>query len=451
MVIQIPISFIVSTSLVFGSVQNIESQVLPKSLKTDKPNFIIIMADDMGYGDISCYGNQQIKTPNLDRMAKQGVRFIDFHSNGAVCSPTRAALLTGKYQQRTGITGVITAKSHREVGFALSEHTFAEALKKNGYSTGIFGKWHLGYDPKYNPVNQGFDEFIGYVSGNVDYQSHVDQEGNADWWVADKLKNENGYSTDLISRNAIKFIEKQQGKPFLLYIAHEAPHSPYQNRSSKGDRYPGAKNGIDFPTSGSEKDVATMYKDMVEILDEGIGETISTLKRLGLYENTIVLFFSDNGATSKGSNGFLRGFKGSVWEGGHRVPAIIQWPGHIKSGWISNETVLTMDIFPTMLDLAGIVKPKEIDGVSLVNHLLLQKPLDSRPLFWDTGRSIAARKGKWKLVLPEPNSKPELYDLEKDLEEKDNVADQNPSIVNELLSELKEWKVNVNKGVKKIS
>lgn len=447
----LPLNLLMYISFINGFAQNSESQHSSQRPKNNKPNFIIILADDLGYGDISCYGNTKINTPNLDQMSREGVLFLDFHSNGAVCSPTRASLLTGKYQQRTGITGVITAKEHRKVGLALSEVTIAEALKKEGYVTGIFGKWHLGYAPKYNPVNQGFDEYIGYVSGNVDYQSHVDQEGNADWWKADKLKNEKGYSTDLISRNAIDFIVRQQKKPFLLYIAHEAPHSPYQNRNSKADRYPGTINGIDFPTIGSEKDVRTIYKDMVEILDESVGETMKTLKRLGLYENTIVLFFSDNGAVSFGSNGVLRGYKGSVWEGGHRVPAIIQWPGHIKSGWISQETVLTMDIFPTLLDLAGFKGSNQIDGASMAAHLLYQKSMVPRTVFWQHGNQYAVRKDKWKLVGTGINAKPELYNIVLDLEEKYNVADDYPDLINELQMEYKKWESKVNNGVKKIS
>lgn len=295
-----------------------------------RPNFILIMADDLGYGDIGCFGNMQIKTPVIDQMAKEGVRFTNYHSNGAVCSPTRAALMTGNYQQRAGVTGVITAKNHRDTGMPLSETTIAEVLKKEGYSTGMFGKWHLGYPAKFNPVHQGFDEFQGYVSGNVDYHSHVDQEGYADWWKSDTLKPDTGYSTDLITRYAGDFISRHRSNPFFLYIAHEAPHSPYQDRNSKADRFPGARNGIDFLVQGSEKDKAAVYKNMIEILDENIGSVVNTLKRFGLYENTVIIFCSDNGAPGKmGSNGVLSGFKGSVWEGGHRVPAVMQWPGHI--------------------------------------------------------------------------------------------------------------------------
>lgn len=419
----------------------------------NKPNFIIILADDMGYGDISCYGNTQIMTPNLDQMAKEGVRFLDFHSNGAVCSPTRASLLTGKYQQRTGITDVITAKDHREIGLSLSQKTIAEALKNEGYATGIFGKWHLGYDEKYNPIHQGFDEFTGYVSGNIDYQSHIDQAGYPDWWKADKVENEKGYSTNLITNNAIDFIKRHKEKPFLLYIAHEAPHFPYQGLNSKAIRLPhspGTVNRDEIPSNGPAKDIFPVYKEMIEILDSDIGKTLNILKELKLDKNTFVIFCSDNGALKPGSNGMLNGFKGSVWEGGHRVPAIVRWPEHIKPGWLSQEVILTMDIFPTLLELAGSVKHSKIDGVSIANHLLYQKPLAPRTLYWQYGNKYAVREGKWKLVVLGLNAKPELYDMILDCEEKNNIAEDHLNIVNVLQSEYKKWELNVNKGVKKI-
>ena len=172
------------------------------------PNIIVIIADDLGYGDISCYGNSTINTPNLDLLAQNGIKFTDFHSNGAVCSPTRAALMTGKYQQRTGISGVITAKSHITVGLHLNEITIAEEFKNHGYKTGMYGKWHLGYSKSHNPTLQGFDEFTGFVSGNIDYHAHIDQEGYLDWWKGSKIKNEKGYSTDLITNYGVKFINQ---------------------------------------------------------------------------------------------------------------------------------------------------------------------------------------------------------------------------------------------------
>ncbi len=416
--------------------------------KPDSPNIIYILADDMGYGDIGCYGNKNIKTPNLDKLADEGIRFTDFHSNGAVSSPTRAALLTGKYQQRTGITGVITAKSHRDVGLPLSENTIADILRKEGYKTGIFGKWHLGYSKKYNPIHQGFDEFIGYMSGNVDYHSHVDQEGYYDWWRGDELINQRGYTTDLITENAIDFIQRNKENPFFLYIAHEAPHSPYQNRESKADRCPGGVPGVDFPVSGSEKDIPSIYKDMVEILDENVGKTMEVLKELKLDNKTVVIFCSDNGANKNGSNGILKGFKGSVWEGGHRVPAIIRWSGRIKQGVTSNEPVLTMDIMPTILEIAGHENYTGIDGISLADHLLNNKPLPPRSLFWQHGNYYSIRKNDWKLVVYKKHEDPELYNLKSDVKEVFDVSDENPGIVKELLEDLTEWQKNVLEGVK---
>ncbi|NQT02271.1 MAG: sulfatase-like hydrolase/transferase [Planctomycetes bacterium] len=196
----------------------------------ERPNIILIMADDLGYGDIGCYGSKKIRTPNIDALARGGLRFTDYHSNCPVCSPTRAALLTGRYQQRCGIEGVVTAAKHRHTGMALEEVTFAEVLKRRGYATGIFGKWHVGYNVEFNPAKQGFDEFIGYVSGNVDYHSHIDQAGFEDWWKNLQKVPEEGYCTDLITKHGVDFIERHKDGPFCLYLPHEAPHYPYQGR-----------------------------------------------------------------------------------------------------------------------------------------------------------------------------------------------------------------------------
>lgn len=425
------------------------SPKLPPDQATRKPNIILIMADDLGYGDIGSYGNTTVKTPNLDRLAREGIRFTDFHSNGVVCSPTRAALLTGRYQQRSGVSGVITAKSHRHEGLPLKEVTLAEALKGEGYVTGMFGKWHLGYDKQYNPIQQGFDEFIGFVSGNIDYHSHVDQEGYYDWWKGDELINQKGYSTDLIARNANDFIERHKDEPFFLYIAHEAPHYPFQNRQSKADRAPGGQLGKDFPAAGSEEAVAAIYKDMIEIMDEAIGSTLNVLKTSGLERHTVVIFCSDNGASRQGSNGNLRGRKGSVWEGGHRVPAIVRWPGAIEAGRVSNATGMTMDIFPTVMELVGMSNAfHAVDGVSLSSHLLHAQPLPERMLFWQHvdqrgNHHYAVRDGQWKLVLPAGQQEAGLFNLEKDIRESRDIASRNSRRVASMLEELDVWKIDV--------
>jgi len=409
-----------------------------------RPNLVVILADDLGYGDVGCYGNRRIRTPNLDALAAGGVRFTDFHSSGAVCSPTRAGLVTGRYQQRCGIPAVLTAAHHRDKGLPLGEITFAEQLKRVGYTTAIFGKWHLGYAPRFNPVNQGFDRFRGYVSGNVDYFSHVDQTGVADWWDGPERSPEEGYVTHLITEHSVRFIEENRDRPFCLYVAHEAPHYPYQGPHDKAVRIAGKKG---WPIRGARKDVAAAYKEMIEALDEGIGRIVETLKRLGLERDTFIFFFSDNGATGPGSNGPLRGKKATLWEGGHRVPAIAYWPGKIAAGRLCAEPTISFDLFPTLLELGRAPMPKDrkIDGASLAPLLLEGKSLGERTLFWAHGKSRAVRRGDWKLLLAGRGRqrKPRLFNLAEDLGEKRDLADAEPDRVRSMTRALAEWEKDV--------
>jgi len=410
----------------------------------DRPNIILIMADDLGYGDIGCYGSPKIRTPNIDALAKGGMKFTDYHSNGAVCSPTRAALLTGRYQQRSGIEGVIYAKGPtRRTGLALEETTFAELLKTNGYATGIFGKWHLGYNVEFNPARQGFDEFRGYVSGNVDYHSHIDGAGFDDWWKNLEKVPEDGYCTDLITKHGIDFIERHKDKPFCLYLPHEAPHYPYQRREDPPERLPDGKKG---KQAKGEK-IAQAYKEMVEVMDEGIGKIVETVRRLGLERKTFIFFCSDNGATKNGSNGSLAGYKGSLWEGGHRLPAIAYWPGKIPPETVTSQIVLGMDLFPTMLSIAGANLPSglKLDGVDLTGMLTKNKNLPERTLFWRYRKQKAVRKGRWKLLVQD--NKERLYDLDDDLGENINLAGTRPNMVRMLQNELAAWEREVSAGV----
>ncbi|WP_430933485.1 sulfatase [Saccharicrinis sp. 156] len=416
--------------------------------KTEQPNIIIIMADDLGYGDLSCYGNKYINTPNLDKMAHEGIRFTDFHSNGPVCSPTRAALLTGKYQQRVGIDGVVTAKHHRHHGLATSEKTFAESFKEAGYVTGMFGKWHVGYQTKFNPVHQGFDEYIGYVSGNVDYHSHIDQEGYEDWWYDDTLKKESGYSTDLITKHSVDFIKRHKDKPFLLYIPHEAPHGPFQGRNSKAERSIGWKNDPKLKVNIPQEELDLIYKEMVEVMDEGIGKVMSTLKDLNLHKNTFVFFCSDNGGIKKvGSNGPLKGYKSNLWEGGHRVSAMAWFPGKIAPNQVNDQTILTMDLYPTIVDMIGAEMPKEIDGISIKNLLFKGEDLPQRELFWGYVKRRAMRKGDWKLMLPNKEAEPMLFNLKSDIGETNNVANENPELVKEMVEKIDLWERAIKNNI----
>ena len=305
------------------------------------PNIVVIMADDLGYGDIGPYDGW-IDTPRLDRMARDGMRFLDFHSSGNVCSPTRAGLMTGRYQQRAGIPGVLfanPARSSHDDGIEAGELTLAEALRARGYATGIFGKWHLGYRARFNPVRHGFDEFRGFVSGNIDYRSHVDTMGRADWWRDDELSTEAGYATHLVTEYALRFIERHRDRPFFLYLPHHAPHYPFQGPDDPADRAVGGE----FDPRGSVADRRRAYRDMVREMDAGVGEVLDALEAHGIADRTLVWFFSDNGAAQWGSNGPLRGLKATDWEGGHRLPSIAVWPARIPAGTESNQLVSALD------------------------------------------------------------------------------------------------------------
>ena len=417
----------------------------------EAPNIVLIMADDLGYGDIGCFGNEEIQTPAIDQLAIEGMRFTDFHSNGAVCSPTRAALLTGRYQQRSGIEGVIRAdpKSEtRQRGLSIEEVTIADHMKEAGYKTGIVGKWHLGYRVEFNPINQGFDYYRGYVSGNVDYHSHVDQAGFPDWWHDLEKVEEKGYVTDLITKYSIEFIEEHQDQPFFLYVAHEAPHYPFQGRKDKADRYPGFR-GKRIPVHGTRKDRKGAYKEMIEVMDEGIGKIMAKLEELKLKTNTLVIFCSDNGGIKDiGNNGKLHGTKGSLWEGGHRVPAIAVWPGYVKQGSVSNETVLSMDFFPTFVNLSKSEKNEEFDfdGVDITRLLIEGHSLADRTVFWRYGNQKSARFNNWKLIIDNDTTK--LFDLGADISETINLVNLEENMTNQLEIELNQWEKEVLSGVK---
>ncbi len=424
------------------------------------PNIVVIMADDLGYGDISPYGGW-IDTPRLDRMAEEGMRFLDFHSSGNVCSPTRAGLMTGRYQQRAGIPGVLFANPARpshDDGIGAGEVTLAEALRARGYATGIFGKWHLGYRARFNPVRHGFDEFRGFVSGNIDYHSHVDTMGRADWWRDDELSTQEGYATHLVTEHALRFIERQRDRPFFLYLPHHAPHYPFQGPDDPADRAVGGE----FDPRGSVANRRRAYRDMVREMDTGIGEVLDALEAHGIADRTLVWFFSDNGAAQWGSNAPLRGLKATDWEGGHRVPSIAVWPGRIPAGTESAQLASTLDVMPTLLALvgrggigaatsgAGATTLPPFDGVDLSPVLLRREALAPRQLFWGADGTFwngaAVRDGPWKLLIDRHDGAPGppmLFNLDDDLGEQDDLAAAHPDRVERLLAALEAWRAEV--------
>ena len=409
---------------------------------TTPTNFVIIMADDLGYGDLSCYGGR-IPTPNIDKLAAGGLRFLDFHSNGSVCSPTRAALMSALYQQRVGVPEVIVARADRPAhrwGLDDQLTTLSEALGQAGYRTALFGKWHLGYLPQFHPTRHGFDEFRGYLSGNVDYFSHIDQTGRFDWWRNEQLEDDTGYVTHLITKYAIDFLSESSTRPFFLYLAHEAPHYPYQGPNDGPDRTVGGR----FANHGSRKDRHRAYAEMITELDNSVGAVHGKLRELGIADNTLIWFSSDNGATPLGSNGPLRGHKGSLWEGGHRVPSIASWPGTIPAS-STKELAMTFDIAVTVTAIAGATWPHTVDGWDLRRSWQTRQTANNqRTVFWEFRERQAVREGRWKLHAHRNGGRPRLYDLEHDLCEQRNIAHQHPDIVVSLQTKLNAWSRNVN-------
>jgi arylsulfatase A len=412
--------------------------------KPTQPNIILIMADDLGYGSLGCYGNTVVRTPHIDQLAKSGIRFTDFHSNGPLCSPTRAALLTGRYQQRCQWVAdeelsPVFQQQRRENpiqrwawGISTKELTIAELLKQHGYHTGIIGKWHLGYDVKFHPLNFGFAEFRGFMGGNVDYHTHIASHGlkELDWWHNREIKNEIGYTTDLLTSYATDFIAKHKERPFFLYLSHAAVHVPLQGRD---------------PTA--KKSATATYQEMLSCLDESVGKVLDELRKQQLEKQTLVIFCSDNGGVPVAGinvNGKLSGKKGTLAEGGLRVPMIASWPSVIPAGTTNDETIMSMDILPTCAGLAAAKLPAshEWDGCNITTSLQGKSSLPDRVLHWSSGEAWAIRRSKWKLIGRGANASA-LYDLKHDLAETTNLIKNETKLVDELLALHRQWSAKV--------
>jgi arylsulfatase A len=422
------------------------------------PNIVLIVADDLGYGDVGCYGSTINQTPHIDALAAEGIRFTDFHSSGPMCSPTRAALLTGRYQQRFGeiFDTAIDGRLHRDRGLPHKAVTVAELLKTQGYATACFGKWHLGYVPPWLPPSQGFDVFRGLGSGDGDFHTHVDRSGNEDWWHNNELEMEDGYTTDLLTRHSVRFIKQHHEEPFFLYVPHLGIHFPWQGpddppHRQKGIAYHADKWGV-IPNPG---DVRPHVKAMIESVDDSVGQIIAALEEFQVDRNTLVVFTSDNGGyltygenfRQISSNGALRGQKTELYEGGHRVPTIIRWPGRIEAG-VSNAIGHSTDLLPTFGSLAGISDDQyTTDGTDLSSLLFEGQSLPSRLLYWRVFTDHAVRHGPWKLLITEQAT--ELFRLDSDLGEQNNIADQHPQVVQRLTQEWHRWEDRVNASARK--
>jgi arylsulfatase A-like enzyme len=404
-----------------------------------RPNLIVILADDLGCPDIRLYDGW-VETPHIERMAREGMRFTDFHSNSSVCSPTRAALLTGRYQQRYGIVDVRIEEEGRDGGLPESTITLPEALRQNGYATALFGKWHLGYHDRDNPVDHGFDEFIGFLGGGADYHKHTG------WRNGLKREAPVGYSTDIITAKSVDFIHRHKDKPFFLFISHQAVHNPNQTREDA----PQGRAG-DWKQNQISDINRPRYKQLVLNLDASVGTILATLRQTGLAESTLVFFFSDNGDVRMSPvERSYRGGKFSQYESGHRVPAVAWWPGRIQADTKSDELLAGFDLFPTFIDIAGISEgaPENLDGKSAKVVLLENKssPAAGRDLFfgYEPKLGTALRRGNWKLIVKDGDL--QLYNLAKDPKEETNVAAGNEETVKSMRDAIEGFKMTVVPG-----
>ncbi len=396
------------------------------------PNIVVILADDLGYADLGCQGAKDIRTPNVDSLAKSGIRFTNGYVSCPVCSPTRAGLMTGRYQQRFGHEFNPGPNPAPNFGLPVTEATLAERLRKAGYATGIMGKWHLGFDPPRQPLQRGFDEFFGFLAGAHGYLETG--EGRNSIRRANEDANLSGYLTDALGRESVAFIDRHKDQPFFLYLPFNAIHTPMQATEKYEQRF----------ASIADKKRRTMA-GMLSALDDNVGLVLKKLADEKLDERTLIFFLSDNGGPTAGNgsrNDPLRGFKGQVLEGGIRIPFIVRWKGQLPAGKVCDEPVISLDIHPTCLAVAGykgeIPKDKPLDGVNLLPYLRGEKtgaPHDV--LYWRFGPQAAIRRGAYKLVRMKEGDG--LYDLANDVGEAKDLSKARPEILRKLAEAYEKW------------
>jgi arylsulfatase A-like enzyme len=401
-----------------------------------KPNILLIVVDDLGYADLGVQGATDVRTPHIDSLASGGIRFTNAYASGAVCSPTRAGLMTGRYQQRFGHEKNLRSPFPPGAGLPVGERTLSDCLKPLGYSTGIVGKWHLGIESQFLPLNRGFGEFFGFLFGDHSYLDWDIEPANPVYRGTQAVV-EGTYLTDAFTREAVSFIDRHQAEPFFLYLPFSAPHDPLEATPAYLNRFP----GIADPRRRT-------FAAMLSAMDDGVGAVLDRLRSLNLEDKTLVIFMSDNGgipAENTSLNTPLRGEKGTLYEGGIRVPFMMQWKGRLPAGRVDPRPISTLDVFTTAISAAGGTPPSDriIDGVDLLPYLDGTRPGAPHPiLFWRYGSPAAVRKGDWKLLKIGSNPS-QLFDLGADIGEQTDRASVNPAVVNELEAELSAWKAQL--------
>lgn len=422
------------------------------SAQAAQPNIVFILMDDFGYGDLGCYGGKDIRTPNIDRIAAEGLRFENFYSNAPVCTPTRCGFITGRWQQRVGFEYAMGygaesfvkrdgqwVKSDDFHGFGLptTQPSIAKFLKAAGYATGAFGKWHLGMKDEFNPLHHGFDEFFGEMLGHCDYYKHDYYDGtHALRDGLQSVRRDGQYLTDMLNERAVKFIRDHAQQPFFLYVPHLAVHAPWQAPDkpqtpfvTKETMYVGTRE---------------VYRAMVERVDLGVGLMLKELEKAGVADNTLIVLSSDNGGERLSDNRPLFHNKTTLWEGGIHVPCVMRWPAKLPKGKTVKQTAITMDLTATFLAAASAKLPSDYrpDGINLLPILTGSEPERDRTLYWRIARGLrtqsAIRHGKWKFVR-DADTNDLLFDLEADIGERRNLYYEHPEIASDLKARYQLW------------
>jgi arylsulfatase A-like enzyme len=432
------ISALASTATLLATRQKTASGSAQHTRTQSRPNVIFILADDLGWADLSCYGRPDYKTPNLDRLALQGVRFTDAYSASAVCTPTRCAFMTGRYPGRAkiGLIEPLPATNHR-VGLDPDLPTVASLLKASGYHTALVGKWHLGFRPEWGPNAHGFDEFFGVLAGAADYHLHKNGLGQPDLYENLTPVERNGYLTDLLTDRAVRYIKARRSQPFYLSLHYTAPHWPWQDRKG-GERVNFTDKTIEPITMGGGGSLR-LYADMMRSLDDGVGRVLKAVRAAGLDRNTLIIFTSDNGGERFSYQWPFSGEKGDLREGGIRVPAIVRWPGTIGANRTTAQMAITMDWTATILAAAETQPANDypLDGINLLPILKGASPTRERTLFWRIGKQDAVREGKWKYFRNGDERK--LFDLSVDEHEQADFSLANKDVLEHLSAAFAKW------------
>ena len=425
----------------FSSLPDAHATVDGSGTENSQPNIVVLFSDDAGFADFgfqpNCRPDMKKLTPHIDSIAAHGVRFSNAYMAGCVCSPSRAGLMTGRYQQRFGHDNNIPP-GYMKGGLPLTETFLPKRLQKLGYKTSLIGKWHLGYPDKYQPNKRGFDWFYGCLQGSRSYFPMDRPTPHRVFLDNTKPTPEKGYITDRIGDAACKFIRESRDKPFFIFVSFTAPHGPLQAK-------PGDLKLLDKIQNQRRR----KYAGLVKAMDDNVGKILKAIDEAGIADKTLVVFTNDNGGQTRtgANNAPLRGAKGSLWEGGVRVPMAMRWPGKIKKGSVIDSPVISLDFAPTIINAGGgKVQPDwKLDGVDLGDVLTgKSKKLDNRTLFWrrqGSGKMISARSGKWKLMRDRanPSSKPQLFDLSTDIGESRDLSEEHPQQVKTLMAAITKW------------